>query len=97
MKTKTILLTFLIAAGLLAGTSAFARGGGGGGARNGGGRGPVLTAPVRDGAGKAVNHRGNPNSTGTPVKDGSGKATAPGKGAKDGTGNQANCPNAPKT
>lgn len=98
MKTKTIVLTFLIAAGLVAGTSSFARGGGGGGgARGGAGRGPVQTAPVRDGSGKAVNNRGNPNSTGTPVKDGSGKATAPGKGAKDGTGNQANCPNAPKT
>ncbi len=48
--------------------------------------------PVRDGSGKSVNNRGNPNSTGTPVRDGSGKATAPGKGAKDGTGNQANCP-----
>lgn len=88
MKTKIILLTALISAGLLAGTSAFAagpRGGNGQGNRN-------SSVPVRDGSGKSVNNRGNPNSTGTPVRDGSGKATAPGKGAKDGTGNRANCP-----
>ncbi len=86
MKTKTIILTSLITAGLLLGTTAFARGGNGGG------------TPVRDGSGQSVNpNRGNPKSNGTPVKDGSGKATAPGKGAKDGTGNQANCPIPPKT
>ena len=90
MKTKFLLLTALISAGLLAGTSALAAGPRGG-SGPGGGRG-VQSAPVRDGSGKAVNNRGNPNSTGTPVRDGSGKATAPGKGAKDGTGNQANCP-----
>lgn len=86
MKTKIILLTSLISAGLLLSTTAYARGGSGG---NGGG------APVRDGSGQSVN-RGNPNSNGTPLKDGSGKTTAPGKGAKDGTGNQANCPIPPK-
>jgi hypothetical protein len=51
---------------------------------------------MRDGSGKSINKRGNPNSTGTPVRDGSGKATAPGKGPKDGTGNNANCPVPPK-
>lgn len=96
MKTKFILLISFLGAGLLAGTSALAAGPRGG-SGPGGGRGPVQTAPVRDGSGKTVNNRGNPNSTGTPVRDGSGKATAPGKGAKDGTGNQANCPNVPTT
>jgi len=95
MKIKTILLTSLISAGLLAGTSAFAAGPRGG--NGGGNRGSAPAAPARDGSGKAVNNRGNPNSTGTPVRDGSGKATAPGNGAKDGTGNQANCPNPPKS
>lgn len=96
MKTKFIVLTTLLSAGLLAGTSALAagpRGGNGQGNRNP----SAPAAPVRDGSGKAVNNRGNPNSTGTPVRDGSGKATAPGKGAKDGSGNQANCPIPPKT
>ena len=96
MKTKTIILTSLITAGLLLGTTAFARGGGNG--NGGGNRGNGGGTPVRDGSGQAVNpSRGNPNSNGTPVKDGSGKATAPGKGAKDGTGNQADCPVPPKT
>ena len=36
--------------------------------------------------------RGNPNGNGTPLRDGSGRATAPGKGPKDGSGNNANCP-----
>ena len=90
MKTKIILLTALIGAGLLAGTSAFAAGPRGGNGQ--GNRGSSVTVPVRDGSGKVINNRGNPNSTDTPVRDGSGKATAPGKGAKDGTGNQANCP-----
>lgn len=90
MKTKFLLLTALIGAGLLAGTSAFAAGPRGGNGQ--GNRGSSATAPARDGSGKAVNNRGNPNSTGTPVRDGSGKATAPGKGAKDGTGNRADCP-----
>lgn len=58
------------------------------------GSGPGQGTPLRDGSGKALNNRGNPNSTGTPLKDGSGKATAPGKGPKDGTGANANCPNA---
>lgn len=59
---------------------------------------PALNTPLQDGSGKVEKQRGNPNSTGTPLRDGSGKATAPGKGAKDGTGNQANCPNpAPKS
>ena len=90
MKTKIIILTSLISAGLLLGTTAYARGGGGN-RGNGGG------VPVRDGSGQSVNpNRGNPNSNGTPVRDGSGKTTAPGKGAKDGTGNQANCPIPPK-
>jgi hypothetical protein len=31
----------------------------------------------------------------TPVRDGSGKAKSPGKGAKDGSGNKANCPVSP--
>jgi hypothetical protein len=95
MKTKIIILTSLISACLLAGTSALAAGprGGNGGGPAGNGTG----TPVRDGSGKAVNNRGNPKSTGTPVLDGSGKATAPGQGAKDGTGNQANCPTPPKT
>lgn len=99
MKTKIIILTSLISAGLLAGTSALAagpRGGGGGGNGGGGGRGYNQVAPAQDGSGKSINNQGNPNSTGTPLRDGSGKDTAPGKGAKDGTGNQANCPNPPK-
>jgi hypothetical protein len=105
MKTKIMLLTVLISAGLLTSASAFARGpGGGGGASRGGSRnnatcdlsGPGQGTPMRDGSGKSINKRGNPNSTGTPVRDGSGKATAPGKGPKDGTGNNANCPVPPK-
>jgi len=91
MKTKTIILTSLISAGLLLGTTAYARGGNGGGNRgNGGG------TPVRAGSGQPANC-GNPHSNGTPVKDGSGKTTAPGHGAKDGTGNNANCPIPPKS
>lgn len=58
------------------------------------GSGTCTATPRRDGSGKAFNSRGNPHSTGTPLKDGSGKTTAPGKGAKDGTGPNANCPNA---
>jgi len=95
MKTKIIILTSLISAGLLLGTTAYARGGGGNG---GGNRGNGGGTPVRDGSGQSVNpDRGNPNSNGTPVQDGSGKTTAPGKGAKDGSGNQAGCPIPPKT
>ena len=93
MKTKIILITSLISVGLLTGASAFARGGNGGG-NGGGNRGSGTGIPVRDGSGQTLN-RGNPNSTGTPLKDGSGRATAPGKGAKDGTGANANCPLVP--
>lgn len=81
MKTKIILLSSLVSAGLLLGTAAYARGGNGG------------SAPARAGSGPTVQpNRGNPNSNGTPLKDGSGKTTAPGKGAKDGTGPKADCP-----
>lgn len=88
MKTKILLLTSLISIGLLTGASAFARGGGGGGGQGGG-----AGVPARSGSGSTTTYRGNPNSQGTPVQDGSGKTTAPGKGAKDGTGTNANCPN----
>ena len=102
MKTKIILLSTLISAGLLTSASAFARGPGGkGGTGNRGASrpapscdlsGPGQGTPLQDGSGKAIYGRGNPNSTGTPLRDGSGKATAPGRGPKDGTGNNANCP-----
>lgn len=107
MKTKIMLITALISAGLLTSASAFARGpGGNGGGSRGASRtpstrapsgtcdlsGPGQGTPLRDGSGKALNQRGNPNSTGTPLRDGSGRATAPGRGPKDGTGNNANCP-----
>lgn len=102
MKTKFILVSLFLSAGLV--TGAFA-GNGRGNGNSGAGRnasrpapncdlsGPGQGTPVRDGSGKSVNNRGNPNGNGTPVRDGSGKATAPGKGPKDGTGNNANCPN----
>lgn len=83
MKSKLTLLSVLISASLLASTSLYAAGGNG--------RGPGAGTPGR--SGQTVTPRGNPKSTGTPLKDGSGKTTAPGKGAKDGTGNRANCPN----
>ena len=103
MKTKDILLSLIISAGLLTGASAFARGPGGngsGGANRGTSQpaptcdlsGPGQGTPLHDGSGKALNNRGNPNSAGTPLRDGSGRATAPGKGPKNGTGNIANCP-----
>lgn len=41
--------------------------------------------------------QGNPASTGTPLRDGSGKATAPGNGARDGTGNQPRHPTTTST
>ena len=100
MKTKIVLVSLLLSAGLL--TSALAANGRG---SSGAGRnstrpapncdlsGPGQGTPIRDGSDKSVKNRGNPNSNGTPVRDGSGKATAPGKGAKNGTGNNANCPN----
>ena len=102
MKNKFILVSVLLSAGLT--TSAFAaQGRGNGGSSRGTARpapacdltGPGQGAPLRDGSGKALNNRGNPNSTGTPLQDGSGKATAPGKGPKDGSGNNASCPNPP--
>lgn len=108
MKTTRILLLSSILAGLTA-ISLSASGSGvcnGKGQGSSGPRDPALCdgsgrgqgTPLRDGSGKAETARGNPNSTGTPLQDGSGKATAPGKGAKDGTGNNANCPNlAPKS
>ncbi|MBI2518094.1 MAG: hypothetical protein HYV95_14410 [Opitutae bacterium] len=82
MKSKLTLLSVLISASLLASTSLYA---------GGNGRGPGASTPGR--SGQTVTPRGNPKSTGTPLKDGSGKTTAPGKGAKDGTGTRANCPN----
>jgi hypothetical protein len=103
MKTKIIFVSALISAGLLTSASSFARGPGGSGS-GGGSRassatcdlsGPGQGTPLQDGSGKALNNRGNPNSTGTPLRDGSGKASAPGKGPKDGTGTNANCPNPP--
>lgn len=109
MKTKVILLPIVLSATLLASASAWARGPGGTNRGNTSGpRGSASAAcdlsgsgqgtPLRDGSGKSVNNRGNPDASGTRLKDGSGKATAPGKGAKDGTGNKANCPTpAPKT
>lgn len=101
MKSNHILLIALLGAGLVASSSAFARGPGG--ANRGASRakascdltGPGQGTPLQDGSGKTISGRGNPNSTGTPLRDGSGKATAPGKGPKDGTGNNANCPNPP--
>jgi hypothetical protein len=103
MKTKIMLTTALISAGLLINASAFARGPGGAGSGNRGascvtpnancdlsGRGQGT--PLRDGSGKALNNRGNLNSTGTPLRDGSGRVTAPGKGPKNGSGNQASRP-----
>ena len=102
MKTKLIVI--LLTAGMLPAASALARGpGGNGGGARGANRanatcdlsGPGQGTPLQDGSGKALNNRGNPNSTGTPLRDGSGKATAPGKGPKNGTGNNANCPVTP--
>jgi hypothetical protein len=58
--------------------------------------GPGQGTPRRDGSGKLLRGRGNPNSTGTPLRDGSGRATAPGRGPKDGSGNRAGCPLAPQ-
>jgi hypothetical protein len=97
MKTKILLITALLSAGLLTSTSTFARGpGGGGSAGRGANRagsaacdqsGPGQGTPQRDGSGRSINNRGNSKSNGTPVRDGSGKATAPGQGPKDGTGN----------
>ena len=98
-----MLITALISAGLLTNASAFARGPGGAGSGNRDASratpnancdlsGPGQGTPLRDGSGKALNKRGNPNSTGTPLRDGSGRVTAPGKGPKNGSGNQASGP-----
>lgn len=84
MKTKIIILSMFLTAGLLAGTSAFAAG-----PRGGQGQGGHNGAPACDGSGQGA----RPGCNGTPLRDGSGKAGAPGKGAKDGSGNQADCPN----
>lgn len=93
MKTKILLIISLISAGLLLGTTAYARNGGGNGGGNGNrGNGGAGGDTVRHSYGQP----GNPTSPGTPKKDGSGKASAPGKGAKDGSGNKANCPVPPK-
>ena len=102
MKTKIIVLSVLISAALLTSASSYARGPGNGGAANRGQNrtanpvcdlsGPGQGTPLRDGSGRVQHNRGNRNATGTPLRDGSGKATAPGKGPKDGTGVNANCP-----
>ncbi len=81
MKTKFLLVSILISAGLM--TSAFAASG-----RGNGGSGPNTARP-------APNCNLTGPGQGTPLRDGSGKTTAPGKGPKDGTGNNANCPNPP--
>jgi hypothetical protein len=103
MKTKIVLLSVLLSAGLVASASAAGRGNRGGSGNAGRGAnngvcdlsGPGQGTPLRDGSGRGV--CGNPNGTGTPLRDGSGKASAPGKGPKDGSGNRADCPIVPKT
>lgn len=103
MKTKMILLAALASSALVLPAGAASRGQGNSG-RAPASRpatcdlsGPGAGTPLRDGSGRARQGMGNPNSTGTPLRDGSGKATAPGRGPKDGTGNQANCPVVPRT
>lgn len=104
MKLRIILCSVLLSAGVVVSASAAGRGNGQGNGSRGACpnngvcdlSGPGQGTPLRDGSGRVRNNRGNPNSTGTPRRDGSGKATAPGKGPKDGTGNNANCPNLPK-
>jgi hypothetical protein len=107
-----MLMTVLISAGLMTSTSAYARGpGGGGGAARGGNRnnavcdlsGPGQGTPLRDGSGKAVNKRGNPNATGSQVRDGSGKAinnrgnpNSTGTPMRDGSGKATAPGNGPK-
>ena len=78
MKTKIILVSVLLSAGLV--TSAFAAQGRG---NSSAGRG------TSSGAGSG---RGTAQPSASCDQTGPGKATAPGKGAKDGTGNRANCP-----
>ncbi len=87
MKTKIVLISLLLSAGLVTSASAAGRGGNG----NRGASRPATCDLSGTGTPR------NPNSTGTPLRDGSGRATAPGQGAKDGTGNRANCPNPPTT
>lgn len=95
MKTKFVLLSALLSAGLVAGAFAAQGRGNGGSGRNASCpaagscdlSGPGQGTPRRDGSGKSAN--------GTPRLDGSGRATAPGNGAKAGTGNRSNCPNPP--
>lgn len=85
MKTKIIIVSVLFSAGLVTGAFA-AQGRGNSGASRGSGtanRGTVQSGVNCDQSGPGQ---------GTPVRDGSGKASAPGKGAKGGSGNQANCP-----
>ncbi|HEY0945738.1 MAG TPA: hypothetical protein VGD81_10735 [Opitutaceae bacterium] len=96
MKTTKLILVPSLALALAAG-SAFARGPGGGGGHGRMQCDPTLCpnggVPALDGSGRqGTASRGNPKSVGTPLRDGSGKATAPGRGAKDGTGNRAACP-----
>jgi hypothetical protein len=99
MKTRILVLSAVLCASLVATAAAAGRGNGNGNANRGAGRPPACDlsrpgqgVPLRDGSGRVQAGRGNPASNGTPRRDGSGKATAPGKGAKDGTGNRANCP-----
>jgi hypothetical protein len=85
MKTKLILVSVLISAGLVTGAFA-AQGGGKGNANRGGGSGSSQSGANCDQAGTGQC---------TPQRDGSGKAKSPGKGAKDGSGKKSNCPAAP--
>jgi hypothetical protein len=84
MKMKPLLLLSISTMG-----SALVLGAPGG---NGQGSGPRGNA----GRGNAANCTQTGPGQGTPLRDGSGKAKAPGRGAKDGSGNKANCPLSPK-
>ena len=88
MKTKIILVSVLLSAGLV--TGAFAAQGRG---NSGAGRGSSNASGSSRGTAQPIAScdQSGPGQ-GTPVRDGSGKANCPGKGAKDGTGNRANCP-----
>lgn len=88
MKTKIILVSVLLSAGLV--TGAFAAQGRG---NSSAGRGTSSGAGSGRGTAQpSANCDQTGPGQGTPLRDGSGKATAPGKGAKDGSGNRANCP-----
>ena len=90
MKTKIILVSVLLSAGLV--TGAFAAQGRG---NSGAGRGTSTNSGSGSGRGSAQPSASCDQSgpgRGTPLRDGSGKANSPGKGAKDGSGNQANRP-----